>query len=1310
MELKDDPIQSALLYGKSDRQGIVGLAMHPDGNKMQVWNNHIGRTEFTLENFYPFFWLKDINLLNNFPREQYRWVNLEGDNYYQVLVVFNNWFEMWGAKKQVLKNLKTREWKRKEIYMIASAESQWLMQTGNTMFKGRGFDDVHRLQCDIEAYSRVGFPNASRETDKIFIISMCDNKGFDVVFHIAPKGVHTKDSIRFDTEKEMLEEWVETIQALDPDIIEGHNFLSFDMPYLMTRCERYGIEVNIGRDGSVPTFYDTQIRFAERQIEYPAWTIAGRHIIDTYFLVLAFDVVKRSMQDHTLKGAAKYFGFASENREYIQGDQIAKTWDEDPERVLRYALDDVYETRSIGKHLGGSHFALSQMVPMTYERIARGGSATKVEHIMVREYLEKRHSIPTFKAGRMEVGGYTDIFKIGVYENIVYADVESLYPSIMLNYDVKPSTDTLNTFPRILRELTDLRLATKAEMKALEDLNGKPLTGRKKEHESLDHKQAAYKIQGNSMYGALGFNFFIFNDFIQADRVCTIGQGLLKKMLREIIKDGGQPIACDSVAAYTPVYIRRGDDIDVVSIATLHDSDELRRFDGYDGIEVLTRSGWKPIKYTKRHNTDKRMLEVRTMCGTVVVTEDHSLFREDGEMVKPRDLIIGDKLEIIDLPILPNNEEGDYEHGWLLGIMVAEGSTSRVSRKPNGWSTNVSCAEKDKDLLQLVCDLAFKYYRTRMMVYDTMKSTGCNKATGGYNIIQYNIWNNLLYDEATHQKKVPSVVLNGSKEMKHGFFDGAMKGDGHFYKDGTGQYTTKSHILAAGMWWLMRDLELSHRINVHVRKDKETIVRLGTLTGTRRIKYESSEVRALIERKTGLDVYDISTEDGTFVGGVGGILCKNTDGTLCIPPKWVYNQDHPEGKAVAIIELKHDIKGPFPMGDRDWVESLTKRMPSGIVVGFDGRATSMLSLRKKNYALVEGRLKIKGGSFKSRVIELFRREFVVEIITAILERDPVKVHEIYTRYWTKVFTSDWTIDEFCKRSTVKDPLSLYDKKVKLGVGNGGRNADAGYEVAKRIHESGKHKVVVGDRFAHYCAAPKEMKVYKIRAFQHSKWAEEHDPDNPDENTNWYLKKLMDSAKKFGIFFTEEGWRMLFSEQTDPDFDYNSIEIVQRDVKRKPMQVIIAGGRDINDIFWIERAIAGAPFLKLIEKADSDPSGNVIAKIIQGGAKGVDAAAKEYAVREGIDHHEEAAQWNNFEVDNVLMKRNVLGVPYNALAGHNRNQLMAEKAMSSIGKNGAALIAVWNGTSRGTRDMIETAKKAGMRVHVSLVPPKKHRTL
>jgi len=309
-----------------------------------------------------------------------------------------------------------------------------------------------------------------------------------------------------------------------------HNCFAFDLDYILDRCEMHGVEFAVGRDGSVPRQYDSSMRFAERTVDYPAIDIAGRHVIDTYFQVMSFDVFKRDMPDYSLKTAAKYFGFAPEDRTYIEGADISRAWTEERERLLDYALDDVVETRRLARHLSGSTFYLTQMLPMTYGSSARRGPASKIESLFVREYLRQRASLPRSEWGSQSMGGYTDIFITGVLGPIVYADVESLYPSIMLNYDIRPDGDVLDLFPTLLDRLTDLRLETKQDMQEAED---------EEVRSELDARQSSYKVLINSFYGLLGFGLSAFNDFAEADRVARTGQEILRELIAEIrIRDG----------------------------------------------------------------------------------------------------------------------------------------------------------------------------------------------------------------------------------------------------------------------------------------------------------------------------------------------------------------------------------------------------------------------------------------------------------------------------------------------------------------------------------------------------------------------------------------------------------------------------------------------------------------------------------------------------------------------------------------------------------------------------------------------------
>lgn len=519
------------LYGKDGAARIVDvlpLRQSQAINQVRVYYRSPDGQTVTSEDqpFYPFFFLADIDLLEGFPRHRFKYQALQGDNYYRFLVVFGTWQAYWDAIRHVEQRTESRQRRPVELYLINNPAQQYLMQTGRTCFKGMAFDDLHRLQLDIEVYAETGFPNAANEAHPIIIIALSDNRGW----HHLIEGQSL-------SEKEMLETLVATIRDRDPDVIEGHNIYAFDFPYLMARCERYGVRFAIGRDGSVPRVFPSSMRFAERSVDFPALEIAGRHVVDTYFQVMAFDVFKRNLPGYSLKVAARYFGFAPEDRTYVEGDDIAKTWKTDPQALLAYALDDVIETERLARHLSGSSFYLTQMLPMTYGQVARTGPAAKIESLFVREYLRQRYALPKSAWGSQAMGGYTDVFITGVVGPVVYADVESLYPSIMLNYDVRPQHDTLRLFPQLLRRLTDLRFEAKGQMKT---------AATPEVRSELDARQTSYKNLINSFYGNLGFSLALFNDFAEADRVASTGQDLLRQIISLIRREGGSVIEVDT--------------------------------------------------------------------------------------------------------------------------------------------------------------------------------------------------------------------------------------------------------------------------------------------------------------------------------------------------------------------------------------------------------------------------------------------------------------------------------------------------------------------------------------------------------------------------------------------------------------------------------------------------------------------------------------------------------------------------------------------------------------------------------------------
>ena len=526
-----------VLFGHAGDERIVAAHQSGDG-AIRVYTRAGAGLSSEDRPFYPFFHLAEPRLIEGFSRKH--WVRrLEGPGAFNHLCVFEEWPAMWDAVRYILDAHNRRAVEKVETYqaldaihLLADPVTQYLMQSGRTLFKGLSFAGLRRMQIDIETYTGSGhrFSNASRASDRIILVALADSTGWELLL----------DGRRHD-EREMLQELIRCVRERDPDVIEGHNFFNFDLPYILTRCSLHGITPALGRDGGIPRSFESRTAFAEHPFDYTAAEIPGRHIIDTLLLVQSFDAVKRNMDSYGLKYAAQYFGLAAPERTYVPGEKISWYWDNEPATLAAYAMDDVRETAALSAHLSGSAFYLTSMLPYSYGTVARMGAAAKIESLLVREYLRQKHALPRAGEGTQTTGGYTDIFLTGVLGPVVHADVESLYPSIMIAHGIAPASDDLGVFTGLLRELTTLRLGAKRAMQRMED----PV-----ERSRMDAMQGSYKILINSFYGYLGYTKGMFNDFARADEVTKTGQKILRTMIAEIRREGGKVVEVDTDGIY----------------------------------------------------------------------------------------------------------------------------------------------------------------------------------------------------------------------------------------------------------------------------------------------------------------------------------------------------------------------------------------------------------------------------------------------------------------------------------------------------------------------------------------------------------------------------------------------------------------------------------------------------------------------------------------------------------------------------------------------------------------------------------------
>ncbi|HWG84070.1 MAG TPA: DNA polymerase domain-containing protein [Deinococcales bacterium] len=521
------------LFGWDTTPGIVSVHAEAGGSVI-VWRQVGERVVAERERFRP--WLLAAHLDDLPPGSlgedgssaPFAVRRLEGEGAYPYLVSARNGRAL---ERAVLDGAAARLGTRPDgvaslpdYYRVGWVE-QYLMASGRVCFRELKFDDLHRLQFDLET---TGF--GPRE-GRIFMAAVRDNRGFERVLEAA----------RPQDEAALIAELCAIVRERDPTVVENHNLNGFDFPFLEGRAAALGVPLQLGRDPGPPELTRTGTGRDQR------YCLAGREVLDTLDAVRRYDFSARDMPGHGLKDAARYFGIADAERVYIPGAEIASTYARDPERVRRYALFDVREVDGISRILHASAFALAQMAPRRLERLSTAGPATGIlEPMLVRAYLREGQALPASAdsgSNGRHSGGATILYASGVAERVVKADVASLYPSLIRAFRIGPSRDRLGVFVSLVDRLTALRL----EHKRL---------GRAGGEDSAPHAAvaAAMKIVVNSAYGYLGAGrLALFADRRAADEVTARGRHVLERVCRELQQRAVTLIEADTDGVYFAV-------------------------------------------------------------------------------------------------------------------------------------------------------------------------------------------------------------------------------------------------------------------------------------------------------------------------------------------------------------------------------------------------------------------------------------------------------------------------------------------------------------------------------------------------------------------------------------------------------------------------------------------------------------------------------------------------------------------------------------------------------------------------------------
>jgi DNA polymerase, archaea type len=514
--------QNRLLFGADPTSRIVAVALGETGT-IRVYRREIdGATTCQTEAFHPFVWVDsdvtDLGLENA--------KKLEGDLKYAWCVSVDSWKELIAHRNGLKKA-------GRNFFALNDPIQHYLTYTGRTLFKDLSFEQLRRLQIEVLSFSD---PIATKLGENhIMGIAVSDNSGWEELILVDPLNVE-------ESERTALKRLTSVIKERDPDVIEGHDLFRVDLPCLVARAHKAKTKLDWGREGGFLRSRPSRLQIAEKTIDYPKFTVDGRHFVDTFLLAQLYDVGMRTLAGFDRVDVAKHFDLAeTADISALARKELQSAYLDGSEQFRNHARGAVREIRAVAGLLSPSYFIQTQIFPYNYQDVIVRGNATRINALFLREYFRQRHSIPEIPMVRGFEGGYTAIFFSGVARNVWHCDVASLYPSIMLQFNCFPAADRLQIFRHLLTDLRAFRLQAKAEMRAATD---------PKERRHLHVLQNTFKILINSFYGYLGFAQGNFADFDAAARVTEIGRELLKKMIEWLTTRGAKVIEVDTDGIY----------------------------------------------------------------------------------------------------------------------------------------------------------------------------------------------------------------------------------------------------------------------------------------------------------------------------------------------------------------------------------------------------------------------------------------------------------------------------------------------------------------------------------------------------------------------------------------------------------------------------------------------------------------------------------------------------------------------------------------------------------------------------------------
>lgn len=542
-------------------------------------------------------------------------------------------------------------------------------------------NNVDILSFDIEVRSMdSGMPQPHRILDTVEMISVVTNSRTFILHSTSGLQLDNVTSIECQDEMDLITKFFTLINSENPTIITGYNIYGFDLHYLVSRLKLRLAEIpNIARGikDSVNVIRVDWSSDAYGHNSYDRLVIGGRVIIDMYLYFKRMKLDKYSLEFVS----NKFLNEGKNDMPYKEMAAAFKSGDlEALVQVAKYCIkDSVLVMRLFCKvQMWIDACEIAKITKCSIEDIYTRGEQMKMVSQCVVECAKRNIVLqpqPMSEWSQYE-GAYVLDPDKGVYDECSILDFQSLYPSIIIAYNICPSTYVKRSFlevhrvgnhmfrqspvgllPGMIKQILEERKSVKVSMK---EMNDKTTI----EYIVLDRRQNALKICANSVYGMMGFkNSRYFGHLGCAESVTTVGRELLNDIVHKI--EESYPVHViygDSVTGYTPTLLRISKTYVCIEAfeniakrwgSTTWTGSDKESCELHD-VEVWTEQGWTKVYRIIRHELQphKKIIRITTHTGICDVTDEHSLLNADGNPMNVHDAKVGDMLLHCEYPTM----------------------------------------------------------------------------------------------------------------------------------------------------------------------------------------------------------------------------------------------------------------------------------------------------------------------------------------------------------------------------------------------------------------------------------------------------------------------------------------------------------------------------------------------------------------------------------------------------------------------------------------------------------------------------------